>query len=174
MPIARSRFYQQIRASQAQQFESQRDIVDGYLVEVNGSVTGSREDLVWVKALDPNSPPFEVYNPGILQDLRKGIVVNIERNPKAPSSWQIIQIDKDKYFPDAATYDTLPKTQNAPHANLHEHPPGRPGADVMRIYPRQLMDFAVRPTTSKRSLATDPSAPCPMSAMLSPTPACRT
>lgn len=137
---------QEKQAQRAAQFEGSRDIRLGNIIEVDGSIEGSRDGFVWFKSLENATPPREVFNPGY-QGLRSGMICYIEQSPKQPARWQIIQVNTGIYFDDQSTYETLPGANLAPHAASHEWPAGRPGSDVMTIYPRAISDFAVRPTS---------------------------
>jgi hypothetical protein len=138
---------QERREQKDTQFEPQRDIRNGYLFEVNGSILGDRDGLVWFKAVDGDSEPFQVFYNGLIGDLRANMFVRIERKPKDPSRWQIIQFDSSFYFDDQSAYEQLPSTSLIPDKSAYEWPPGRPGSKALNIFPRAVTDFAVRPTT---------------------------
>jgi hypothetical protein len=127
--------------------EPVRNIVSGYVIAVNGDIVGDREGLIWFKAIDDNSEPFQVFYNGTIGDLRPNMFVRIERNPKAPARWQIIQFDTGLYFDDQSTYETLPSLSVVPGKEEYEWPAGRPGALALNISTRQVTDFAARPTS---------------------------
>lgn len=137
---------QERRQARDSQFEDTRDIRNGYLFEVNGSVEGDRDGLVWFKALDGNSAPFQVFYDGIIGDLRANMYVKIERKPKDPARWQIKEFYTNIYFDDQSAYEQLPSTSMIPKKEDYEWPPGFPGAKALNIFPRAITDFAVRPT----------------------------
>jgi hypothetical protein len=127
--------------------ENTRDIRRGYLVEVGGSIVGDRDGLVWFKAIDDNTGPYQVFNPGVIQDLRAGMYCQVERDPKQPARWQILQFDRDIYFSDQTTYETLPSNTQTVTAKDLEWVPGFPGSDPVNVHARAITDFAVRPTS---------------------------
>lgn len=128
------------------QFEGVRDIPNGYITEVNGSIEGDRSGLVWFKAIDGNSAPFQVFYDGSIGDLRANMYVEIERDPKEPARWQVKKFRTGYYFDDQTTYENLPSTSQIPEKTAYEWPPGYPGAKALNIFPRAIVDFAVRPT----------------------------
>ena len=138
---------QQQQQAKDSQFERARDIRNGYVFEVNGSIQGDREGLIWFKALDGNSGPFQVFYNGLIGDLRANMYIRIERNPKDPARWQVIQYDTGVYFDDQSTYEQLPSVSATPDKEAYEWPPGYPGAKALNIFPRAIADFAVRPTS---------------------------
>ncbi|MCP4083178.1 MAG: hypothetical protein GY743_23395 [Planctomycetaceae bacterium] len=138
---------QERKRQRDRQFEVTRDIRNGYLFEVNGSVEGDRAGLVWFKAIDGNSEPFQVFYGGIIGDLRANMFVKIERKPKDPARWQISEFDTGIYFDDQSTYEQLPSTSFIPDKADYEWPPGYPGSKALNLFPRALTDFAVRPTS---------------------------
>lgn len=138
---------QERRQTRDSQFEDTRDIRNGYLFEVNGSVEGDREGLVWFRARDGNSEPFQIFYNGIIGDLRANMPVKIERNPKDPARWRIIEFDTGIYFDDQSAYQQLPSLSSIPKKSDYEWPPGFPGAKALNIFPRAITDFAVRPTS---------------------------
>lgn len=131
---------------QNSRFESRRDIRRGYIVSVEDTVDGDRPGLVWVKALDDNSPAFQVYNPGVIQSPQVGMLVYVERNPKAPARWQLTGYNRDFLFEDQADFEELPDAAIGPHGTEHAMPPGRPGRDPVDVYPHAVVNLAVRPT----------------------------
>lgn len=136
------------QAARDSDFEPIRDIRRGYIIEVNGSIEGSREGYVWFKSLETDTPPREVFNPGEIQNVRANMYCEIERNPKEPARWQILRFDTGVYFDDQSTYETLPGLSGiGPHGADHEYVSGRPGSDPVTVYPRAISDFAVRPTS---------------------------
>lgn len=137
---------QERRQQRDGQFEGTRDIRQGYLFEVNGSIEGDRSGLVWFKALDGESQPFQVFYNGLIGDLRANMFVRIERKPKAPSRWQITMFDTGFYFDDQSNYEQLPSASLIPDKEAYEWPPGFPGAKALNLFPRAIIDFAVRPT----------------------------
>lgn len=139
---------QEKKRARDSRFEGLRDILRGYLIEVNGSIEGSRAGLVWFKSLEADTPPMEVFNPGEIQNVRAGMYCEIERFPKEPARWQIIGFQTGIYFDDQGTYEILPGSSGVgPHAREHEWRPGRPGSDPVTVYPRAISDFAVRSTS---------------------------
>lgn len=129
------------------QFEALRDIRSGYVFEVNNSVDGDRNGLVWFKAIDGDSPPFQVFYDGSIGDLRNDMFCRIERDPKKPSRWRIKEFTTDVYFDDQSTYEQLPSRSAIPAKEDYEWPPGFPGVRALNIFPRAITDFAVRPTS---------------------------
>lgn len=128
------------------QFERGRDIRRGYVIALNGSIEGDRKGLVWFQALDDESQPFQVLFDGPKERLSTNLLYLIERVPKDPERWQIRKANKDFYFEDQQTYEDLPRAGEAPAKEDYEWPPGYPGALALNVFPRAVVDFAVRPT----------------------------
>lgn len=127
--------------------EDTRDIVRGIIVEVNGSIEGSRNGLVWFKSLEDNTVPFEVYGAEKIQNIRPNMYCLVERHPKAPARWTIINFDEQLYFDNLAVYGSLPGASLQPHADEHEQQPGKSGSDPVNIYSRAIVEFKVVPTS---------------------------
>ncbi len=119
----------------------------GEVVEVNGSIEGDLPYLVWVKPLDTNASPTQMFNPGTVQSLQSGMTVYYRQDPEAPAPWSLVRFDSATYAQDASAFLSLPGVNNPPHANEHIMTPGLVGPDPLNVYSHALVDFAVRPTT---------------------------
>lgn len=119
----------------------------GEVVEVNGSIEGDLPYLVWVKPLDTNASPTQMFNPGTVQSLQSGMTVYYRQDPEAPAPWSLVRFDSATYSQDASAFLSLPGVNNPPHASEHIMTPGLVGPDPLNVYSHALVDFAVRPTT---------------------------
>ena len=128
-------------------FERPQDIKRGEVVEVNGSIEGDLPYLVWIRPLETNATPLQMFNPGTIENLQTEMTVFYRQDPGRPAPWSLINFDSSTYAQDASTFLTLPGTNNPPHADDHTMAPGHLGPDPLNIFGHAIADFAVRPNS---------------------------
>ncbi len=128
-------------------FERPQDIKRGEVVEVNGSIEGDLPYLVWIRPLETNATPLQMFNPGKIENLQTEMTVFYRQDPGRPAPWSLVNFDSSTYAQDASAFLTLPGTNNPPHADDHTMAPGNLGPDPLNIFGHAIADFAVRPNS---------------------------
>lgn len=134
------------RQRRDEQLATPLDIKRGEIAEVDGSIVGDLDYLVWVKPFEGNANPLQMFNPGTVQNLQKDMPVFYKRDPEPPGLWTLVNFDSGTWASDAATFSSLPGVNSPPHAVKHIMQPGNIGPDPLNIFSHAMVDFATRPT----------------------------
>lgn len=121
------------------------DLKRGRVVEVGGDIEGAVKH-VWVQPIEENSPPIQVFNPGVQVNLQSGALVYYQQHPRRPARWQLFDMDSSIWADQPGVLATLDTMGTGPHHTTHEWYPGYLGADAVNVSTRQITDLAVRPT----------------------------
>ncbi len=124
-------------------YETVPDLKRGRVVAVEGEVSGA-EGHVWVQPTEVNSPPIQVFNPGVVTNVESGMLVYYRKHPRHPARWSLAQFDSSVWADQPGVLSTLITNGTGPHAETHEWYPGYQGFDAINVNPRQITDFAVR------------------------------
>lgn len=141
-----NRDLQLIKRQNDAQFEAESEVRRGEVVAVNGSIVGTLPNTIWVRPLDENASPRQVFNPGTILNLEAGATVYYRQSPKPPAPWELINFDSSIYAPAAEQYQSLWQSNVSPHGASHELKAGYPGPDPLNVHPHAVVDLSCRPT----------------------------